>query len=133
MERLTGRRGGRGERTQAAGKKHTVSNRTEKNVREGIKKKKSQIQLSLFIISLGESRGSAGVSVLQPHSQHHHCEHHQSPQPQSHGHRRHFWYRCSFILHVLSLLPFCFKMKMRKLFGFLFCFCFILSNHYKMT
>lgn len=69
-------------------------------------KKVNKKLLWFCIIFAGESRGSVGVSVLQPHSQHHHCEHHQSPQPQSHGHRRHFWYnKCSFILHVLLFLP----------------------------
>ena len=30
-------------------------------------------------LNVGEQRRSAGVSMLQPHRQHHHCEHHQSP------------------------------------------------------
>lgn len=58
MERLTGRRGGRGERTQAAGKKHTVSNRTEKNVREGIKKKKKS---NSAVVVYNFSRGVEGI------------------------------------------------------------------------
>lgn len=37
----------------------------------------------------GEPRGAAPVTLLQPLCQLHHREHHQSPEPQSHGHRGH--------------------------------------------
>lgn len=40
----------------------------------------------------GEPRGAALVSLLQPLCQLYHREHHQSPEPQSHGHRGHL--RC---------------------------------------
>lgn len=40
----------------------------------------------------GEPRGAAPVALLQPLCQLHHREHHQSPEPQSHGHRGHI--RC---------------------------------------
>ena len=42
----------------------------------------------LFSLS-GEPRRAAPVSLLQPLCQLHHREHHQSPEPQSHGHRGH--------------------------------------------
>lgn len=48
---------------------------------------------SPFLLSLlGEPRGAALVSLLQPLCQLHHREHHQSPEPQSHGYRGHI--RC---------------------------------------
>lgn len=102
MERLTGRQ--RGDRQPEEEPKNPSEQKKAGNAGEGDEK----VNISTNF-SLGESRGSAGVSVLQPYSQHHHCEHHQSPQPQSHGHRRHFWYRgshlsCLFFNHSSTSL-----------------------------
>lgn len=48
----------------------------------------------LFVLfSSGESRWPARVSVLQSHGQHHHCDHHQGTQSQSHGHRGNIRYQ----------------------------------------
>lgn len=46
----------------------------------------------------GEQRGAALVALLQPLCQLHHREHHQSPEPQSHGHRGHV--RCGGLLEA---------------------------------
>ena len=71
MERLTGRRRERRQPDEETG----VHSKQQKGEQcEKLKKVKNS--LLLCVISPGESRGSAGVSVLQPHSQHHHCEHH---------------------------------------------------------
>lgn len=57
------------------------------------------------LVCTGESRGPPGVPVLQSYSQHHHCEHHQSTQPQSHGHWWHFWYLLCVLVFLQRYCP----------------------------